>query len=30
MLFLDGDLGFMLFALWVFCLFEVITTDDDA
>ena len=28
MLFLDGALGFLLFALWVFCLFEVITTDD--
>ena len=28
MLVLDGALGFMLFALWVFRLFEVITTDD--
>ena len=28
MLFLDGALGFLLFALWVFCLFDVITTDE--
>ena len=28
MLFFDGALGFLLFALWVFCLFDVITTDE--
>ena len=28
MLFFDGVLGFLLFALWVFCLFDVITTDE--
>ena len=28
MLLLDGALGFLLFALWVFCLFDVITTDE--
>ena len=28
MLFFDGALGFLLFALWLFCLFDVITTDE--
>jgi hypothetical protein len=28
MLFFDGVLGFLLFALWLFCLFDVITTDE--
>ena len=28
MLFFDGALGFLLFALWMFCLFDVITTDE--
>ena len=27
-LFFDGALGVLLFALWVFCLFDVITTDE--
>ncbi len=28
MLFVDGVLGLVLFALWVFCLIDVITTDE--
>lgn len=28
MLFLDGAFGLVLFALWVFCLIDVITTDE--
>lgn len=28
MLYFDGALGLVLFALWVFCLVDVITTDD--
>lgn len=28
MLFLDGALGLLVFALWVFCLIDVITTDE--
>ena len=28
MLFLDGALSLVLFALWVFCLIDVITTDE--
>lgn len=28
MLFFDGALGLVLFALWVFCLLDVITTDE--
>lgn len=30
MLFLDGAFGVVLFALWVFCLIDVITTDEHA
>lgn len=28
MLFFDGALSLVLFGLWVFCLFDVVTTDD--
>lgn len=28
MLFMDGAFGLLLFALWVFCLIDVITTDE--
>jgi hypothetical protein len=28
MLFVDGGLGLLVFALWVFCLIDVIVTDD--
>jgi Phospholipase_D-nuclease N-terminal len=28
MLFLDGSMGLVVFALWVFCLIDVITTDE--
>jgi hypothetical protein len=28
MLFLDGAMGLVLFALWIFCLIDVITTDE--
>ena len=28
MLFVDGAMGLVLFALWIFCLIDVITTDE--